>query len=74
MLMTAHPTGDAPLPCVRPCVLMLIPPPAKILESPNPVQRKNFIFSIALSIVSTAKRGTPNAWKIREAMACAILS
>ena len=67
------PSGrDAPLPCVRPCVLMLTPPPANLDESPNPVRKKNFIFLIAPSIVSTALSGTPNAWKIREAMACAI--
>ncbi len=75
MLMTAHPAGYALLPCVRPCVFILIPPPpVKLLELPNPICRKNFIFSIASSIVLTAERGTPNAWKIREAMACAILS
>jgi hypothetical protein len=73
MLMTAHLAGDAPLPCVSPCVLMLIPPPAYVVESPKPVRKKIFMFSIAPSIVSTAVKGTPNAWKIKEAMAWAIL-
>jgi hypothetical protein len=74
MLMTTHPAGDAPLPYMSPCVLMLMPPPANNVELPNPVCRKNFMFSIALSIVSTAVRGTPNAWNISNAMAWAILS
>ena len=74
MLMTAHPAGDAQLPCVSPCILTLIPPPAYVVESPKPVRKKKFMFSIAPSIVLTAVRGTPNAWKIKEAMAWAILS
>jgi hypothetical protein len=49
-------------------VLTLIPPPANDIESPKPVRRKNFIFSIVLSIVSTADIGTPNAWNIIEAI------
>jgi hypothetical protein len=53
---------------------MLIPPPAKLVELPNPVRRKNFMFSIAPSMDSTAVAGTPKAWKTREAIACAILS
>jgi hypothetical protein len=40
---------------------MLTLPPANFVESPNPVQRKNFIFSIAPKIVSIAEVGTPNA-------------
>ncbi len=74
MLITAQPAGDAPLPCVRPCVLMLMPPPANDLELPNPVCKKNVIFSIAPNIVSTAVRGTPKAWNINNAIVCAILS
>ncbi len=61
MLMTAHPASDAPFPWHIPCVLMLIPPPVKLVESPNPVLRKNFIFSIVLSMDSTAVIGTPKA-------------
>jgi hypothetical protein len=53
---------------------MLIPPPAELVESPNPVWRKNFMFSIAPSMDSTTVAGTLKAWKIREAIACAILS
>jgi hypothetical protein len=40
---------------------MLIPPPAKLVESPNPILKKNFIFSIVLSMDSTAVTGTPKA-------------
>ncbi len=61
ILMTAQLDGDAPLPCISPCVFMLIPPLANVIESPNPGLRKNFIFSITPSNVSTAVRGTPNA-------------
>jgi hypothetical protein len=53
---------------------MLIPPPENEVESLNPVQRKNFMFSIAPSIDDTAVAGTPNAWKINDAIAWAILS
>ncbi len=74
MLITAHPASDAPLPCVSPCVFMPIQPPANDFELTSPVHRKNFVFSIAPSIVSTAVQGTPNAWNINDAMACAILS
>jgi hypothetical protein len=74
MLITAHPAGEAPLPWHNPCVLILIPPPANVLESPKPVQRNNFMFSIAPNIDSIVVVGMPNAWNIIEAIACAILS
>jgi hypothetical protein len=74
MLITTHPARVALLPWHRPWVLILIPPPENYAESPNPVRRKNFMFSIAPSIDSTAVVGTPNAWKISNAIACAILS
>jgi hypothetical protein len=61
ILITAQPAGDAPFPWVSLCVLTLIPLPVKDVESPNPVRRKKFIFSIAPSIVSMAVEGTPNA-------------
>jgi hypothetical protein len=61
MLINAQPAGDDSLPCVSPCVLMLILPPANDFESPNPVQRKNFMFSMAPNIVLMAVIGTPNA-------------
>jgi hypothetical protein len=51
---------------------MLIFPPKNNAKSPNPVRRKNFMFSIDPSIDSTAVDGTPNAWKIRDAITCAI--
>jgi hypothetical protein len=60
ILMTAHPAGNAPFPWHIPCVLMLMPPIAKLVESPNPILRKNFMFSIVLSIDSAAVSGTPN--------------
>ena len=47
---------------------------AKFLESPYSVRRKYLIFSIAVSIESTASRGTPNAWNTSDEIACAILS
>ena len=74
ILITAQPAGNATFPCFRPSVLMLTPPPAKDFELPNPVCRKNFIFSIAPSIVSMAVAGTPNAWNTGDMMAWAILS
>jgi hypothetical protein len=40
---------------------MLMPPPAKLVELPNPVLKKNFMFSIVPSIDSAAVSGTPNA-------------
>jgi hypothetical protein len=61
MLMTAHPTGNAPLPWHSPYVFMLIPPPANAVQSPNPVRRKNFMFSIAPNMVPIPVVGTPNA-------------
>jgi hypothetical protein len=69
ILMTAHPAGDAPFPWHIPCVFMLIPPPAKLVEFPNRVRRKNFMFLIAPSMDSTAVAGTPKAWKTKEAIA-----
>ncbi len=59
--MAAQSAGDALLPYVSPWVFMLIPYLANDFKLPNPVCRKNFMFSIAPSIVSTAVRGTPNA-------------
>ena len=44
------------------------------VESPKPVRRKNFIFSIVPNIDSAADCGIPKAWKTNEAMAWAILS
>jgi hypothetical protein len=40
---------------------MLIPHPVKLVESPNPVLRKNFIFNIVPSMDSTTIAGTPKA-------------
>ncbi len=74
MLITAHPARDAPFPWVSPCALIRMPPPANFVESPKPVLRKNFIFSIALSIEPIADSGTPKAWKTNDATGCAILS
>jgi hypothetical protein len=54
MLITAHPAGEVPLPWHNPCMLILIPPPTNVLESPKPVRRKNFMFSIAPNIDSIA--------------------
>ena len=73
MLMTAHPAGAALLPWHNPCVLMLIPPPANAVESPNPICRKNFMFSITPSMVSISIVGTPKAWNTNDAIVCAIL-
>ena len=61
ILMTVHPAGNALFPWHIPCVLMLMPPPAKLVELPNPVLRKNFMFSIVPSIDSAAVSGTQNA-------------
>jgi hypothetical protein len=74
ILIAAQPAGDALLPWVSPCVLMLIPLPANNFESPDPIRSKNFMFSITPNIVLTAVVSTPNAWNINNAIACAILS
>ena len=74
MLTTAQPAGAAPLPWHSPCVFMWIVDPAKDVESPYAVRRKNFISSIVPSIVDTVFTLTPKAWKQRLAIACEILS
>jgi hypothetical protein len=51
-----------------------MPPPAKDVESPKPVHRKHFMFSIALSMHLIAVAGMLNAWNIKDVIACAILS
>ncbi len=73
MLLTAHPAGAALLPWQSPWVLILMPPPVKDVDSLNPIWRKIFIFSIALSIDYIAVSGMPKARKTIEAIACAIL-
>jgi hypothetical protein len=38
-----------------------MPPPANDVELPNPIRKKNFMFSIAPNIVLIAVVGTPKA-------------
>ena len=73
-IVTAHPSGAAPLPWQNPWNLISIVPPAIFLESPYAVVRKYLISSIADSIDSTASRGTPKVWRTSDAIACAMLS
>jgi hypothetical protein len=65
---------STPLPWQKPFVLMLMLPHAKEVESLDPICRKNFMFYIVSSIHLIAVAGTPNAWNIKNAIACAILS
>jgi hypothetical protein len=57
MLITAHPAVAALLPWQSPWVLILMLPLVKDVESPNPIQRKKIMFSIAPSINTIAKIG-----------------
>jgi hypothetical protein len=47
--------------------------PANVFESPYAVCRKKIISCIVSSIAKTAVLSTPKDWKIRDAIACAIL-
>jgi hypothetical protein len=59
ILMMHHPTGDAPLPCHKPCILIWMVDPAKVLEFAYAVLRKNLISCMVLSIAETAVLLTP---------------
>jgi hypothetical protein len=74
MLIAHHPAGDSPLSCPSPRILILMVEPANVFESPYAVCRKIFISYIVSSIAKTAVLSTPEDWKIRDAIACAILS
>ncbi len=58
-LMTHHPTGDNPLPCPKPCTLILMVNLAKVLEFPHAVLGKNLISCMVFSIAETAALLTP---------------
>ncbi len=74
MLTTPHAAGEAPFPWHIPCVLYLMSPLAKSVESSNEVQRKNFISFIACNMALTDDAGTPDAWNTRLAIAWQIRS
>ena len=71
---TAQPAGDAPLPCMKPCVLRCKHASTDEFESPKAVHKKNFICWMEDNIECTAFIGVPNAWKISEVIAGAIRS
>ena len=60
-LRTSHAAGDAPLPWHIPCMIRRGSPPIKVVDSPQPVRRKNFIIWMERSMAAMTPVCTPRA-------------